>query len=321
VPTLTGEVQRVTFENEETGFRVVKVAPGRNEEAVPVVGIFAPVGPGNQVRVSGTYVTDPKHGRQFRADSVVVVAPETLEGIERFLCSGVIPGLGPGFARRIVECFGESTLQVLDNDPGQLRRVVGLKGKRLKQIREGWAEQRRSSNVRLLLQTHGASLALANRIIQKYEDRAAEIVERHPYRLAIEVRGIGFKTADRLASSLGIERDHPERVQAGLLHVLGELSESGHVRVVREQLEEQACALLGVEREHAHAGVAALWAAERVVVEGEAVYLARLHAAEQSVARTLADLLAAPAAELSGWRSAVEAFERRAGYPLSEQQR
>lgn len=319
--TLTGEVQRVTYENEETGFRVVQVSSGPGSEPVPVVGVFQAVGPGNQVRASGSFVQDARHGRQFRAESLLVLAPETLEGIERYLGSGVIPGLGPGFARRIVRCFGEQTLQVLDDDPAQLRRVPGLKGKRLRQIREGWAEQRRSSNVRLLLQTHGASLSLANRIIQKYEERAAEMVERHPYRLAIEVRGIGFRTADRLASSLGIERDHPERVQAGTLHVLREFSDSGDVRCPRANVEAKTAQLLGVDTDHVRAGIEALWAAGRLVVEEEDVYLARLHQAEQIVAECFRRLLQSHAEELSGCYAAVEAFEARAGYALSEQQR
>ena len=327
MPTLSGEVQRVTYENEETGFRVVKVAenatPGARSAApqvVVLVGVFQAVGPGNQVRATGTYIDDAKHGRQFRADSLVVVAPETLEGIERYLGSGVIPGLGPGFAKRIVECFGVSTLEVLDKEPARLTQVPGLKGKRLEQIRQGWSDQRRLSNVRLLLQTHGASLSLANRIVQKYDDRAAMMVERHPYRLALEVQGVGFKTADRLAQSLGVGLDHPERVQAGVLHVLGVLMESGHVFVPRAALAEQAAQMLEVDTAHVEAGIDSLWAAERVVVEGDAVYLAYLHRAESEVARHFARLLG-DAKELRGWEAAVAAFEKTTGYALSSEQR
>ncbi len=328
MPTLAGEVQRVTYENEETGFRVIRVAPRASEGGslkvsapIIVVGVFQAVGPGQQVRASGTFVDDARHGRQFRADSVLVVAPDTLEGIERYLGSGVIPGLGPGFAKRIVESFGTSTLEVLDSDPARLREVKGLRGKRLEQIRQGWAEQRRLSNVRLLLQTHGASLSLANRIVQKYDDRAAQMLERHPYRLAMEVRGIGFKTADRLAQSLGLSRDHPERVQAGVLHVLGLLSDSGHVLAQRTALAEQSGQMLEVEVDHVHAAIDALWAAERVVVEGEAVYLSHLHRAECDVARHIRRLLAAPGRELPGFQRAVAAFEKASGYALSEEQR
>lgn len=329
--TLSGEVQRVTFENEETGFRVIKVLERRERggggsagfagEPIVVVGVLPAVGPGNQVRATGSYFDDPKHGRQFRADSLVVIAPDTLEGIERYLGSGVIPGLGPGFAKRIVETFGTSTLEVLDNEPARLAQVPGLRGKRLERIRESWAEQRRLSNVRLLLQSHGASLSLANRIVQKYDDRAAQMLERHPYRLAMEVRGIGFKTADRLAESLGLSRDHPERVQAGVLHVLGTLSDAGHVLALRPALVAQCAEMLEVGAEHAEAAIDALWAAGRVVVEGDAIYLSYLHHAESEVARHLGRLLAASGRELPGWQRAVQAFEKGAGYALSPEQR
>ncbi len=343
--TLSGEVQRVTFENEETGFRVLKLAAARSPGNAPsgtaasgsfgagnfglsssaasvvVVGVFAPVAAGSQVRVTGNYVEDPKHGKQFRADSLVVMAPETLDGIERYLGSGVIPGLGPGFAKRIVETFGLKTLEVLDSDSAKLRQVPGLKGRRLDRIQRGWSEQRRLSNVMLLLQTHGASLSLANRIVQKYDDRAALMVERHPYRLAIEVQGIGFKTADRLASSLGLERDHPERVQAGVLHVLGVLADSGHVYATRADLAVQCAQLLEVDEGHIDAGIDALWAAERVVVQGDAVYLSYLHRAELEVAQHLGRLLGASGRELPNWQRAVSLFEKASGHTLSDEQR
>lgn len=179
MPTLAGEVQRVTYENEETSFRVVKVLENPRSEPIAVVGVFTAVGPGTQIRATGSFIEDPKHGRQFRVDSLMVIAPETLDGIERYLGSGAIPGLGPGFAKRIVETFGTATLQVLDRDPAELIKVPGLKGKRLKAIARGWAEQRHLGNVRLILQTHGASLSLANRIVDKYGDRAALMLERH----------------------------------------------------------------------------------------------------------------------------------------------
>jgi exodeoxyribonuclease V alpha subunit len=320
VPTLAGEVQRVTFENEETGFRVVKVLESPRSEPIVVVGVFGAVGPGNQVRATGNF-EDSKHGRQFRVDSLMVVAPETLDGIERYLGSGVIPGLGPGFAKRIVEKFGTSTLQVLDGDPARLAQVPGLKGKRLATITRAWSDQRRLSNVRLILQTHGASASLANRIVEKYDDRAAQMLERHPYRLAIEVRGIGFKTADRLAQSLGLSRDHPERVQAGVLHVLGHLADSGHVLATRAELAADCGRLLEVDEGHATAAVDALWAAGRVVVVGEAVYLTHLEQAERDVAQHLRRLMDAPGRDLRGWERAIAAFEKSAGYSLSLEQR
>lgn len=328
---------RVTYENEETGFRVVRVsadAPtaatptlrlGKEPKATPtsvsLVGVFSAVGPGARVRATGRYEQDSRHGRQFRADSVVVIDPSTLESIERFLGSGIIAGLGPGFAKRIVGTFGKEALQVLDQQPERLREVPGLKGERLRRVRTGWAEQRRLSNVRLLLQSHGASLALASRIIDRYDDRAAMVVERHPYRLALEVRGVGFKTADRIASTLGVRADHPERVQAGVVHCLGKLAEAGHVCCPRAELGRASCELLGVELPHVEAGVDALWAAERVVVENEDVFLARYHKAESELCSGLLRVLRRPSRELAGLREAVGHFERETGHTLSAGQR
>lgn len=319
MPTLTGEVQRVTFENEETGFRVVKVV-SPSGGTLALVGVFQAVGPGQSVRATGQFADDLRHGRQFRADSVVIVAPDTLGGVERYLGSGAIPGLGPGFAKRIVEHFGVNTLKVLDDDVEKLAQVPGLKGKRLDAIARSWSQQRRLSNVHLLLQSHGASLSLAKRIIEKYDDRAAQMLERHPYRLAMDIRGIGFATADRLARSLGLSLDHPERVQAGVLHQLGILADSGHVRAEREELVRQAQELLSVDAGHIQAGIDALWAAERIVVLGETVYSRILFESEQAVARDLLRLLRVQGKALSGWQDAVLGFERNAGYPLSEEQ-
>ncbi len=321
VPTLTGEVKRVTYENEETGFRVVKLFV-RGEGELAVVGVFGAVGPGQQLRVTGQFSRDQKHGRQLRAESVVALSPDTLVGIERYLGSGVIPGLGPGFAKRIVKRFGLETLNVLDEDPARLSQVPGIKGKRLQDIAQAWRDQRRLSNVRILLQSHGASLALANRIVEKYDDKAAAMLERHPYRLALDVRGIGFRTADRLASNLGLSADHPERVQAGVVHQLESLAEGGHVRVARDDLVQRSQELLGgVEAGHVEAGIDALWAAERVVVEGGCVYARHLYEAEQAVCVHLVRLSSGSGTTLDGWQAAVAGFEKEMGYPLSEEQR
>ncbi|MET0410091.1 MAG: ATP-dependent RecD-like DNA helicase [Polyangiaceae bacterium] len=321
MPTLSGEVQRVTFENEERGFRVIKVNPGAGQAPVTVVGVFQPVGPGTQVRATGSYFEDPKHGRQFRVEALVVVAPDTLEGIERYLGSGAVPGVGPGFAKKIVDAFGLKTLQVLDDDPGQLRRIPGLGAQRLERIKQGWQEQRGLGNLLLLLETHGASYGLAQRIIERYGARAAEEVQQRPYRLALEVRGVGFKTADRLAASLGIVRDHPERVQAGVLHELGVLADAGHVLAPRDALCERSAAMLEVDVAHVQAGIDALRASERIRVEGDAVYLRRLYDAEVGVGDELARLLGEPGRELPGLERAIARFERDVGYPLSDEQR
>ncbi|MFO0569716.1 MAG: helix-hairpin-helix domain-containing protein [Polyangiaceae bacterium] len=321
--TLTGQVERVTFENEETGFRVLRVGSieGGPNHPIVVVGTFQAVGPGTRVRISGDFVKDPRRGEQFRAESLVPVEPATLVGLEKYLGSGLIPGIGPGFAKRIVATFGMESLRVLDSEPGRLAEVPGIGARRVREIQKAWSEQRAVANVMVLLQTHGASPALAARIFQRYGERSASVVQRSPYRLALEVPGVGFKTADRIARSLGIAGDHPERAQAGVMHELGNFSDQGHVAVPRVLLVERTAAMLEIDPEHIEAAIDALRASERIVAEDEAVFLWRLHSAEVEVARAVRRLLEAPAPALPGLATAIQSFEARRGITLAAAQR
>jgi exodeoxyribonuclease V alpha subunit len=321
--TLTGEVERVTFENEATSFRVIKIGSVEGHSrrgTIAVVGTFQAVGPGTRVRVSGDFVHDPRHGEQFRADTLVPLAPSTLAGLERYLGSGLIPGVGPALAGRIVQEFGMDSLSVLDHAVHRLGEVRGIGPRRVAEIERSWSAQRAVSSIMLLLQSHGASPALAKRIFQHYGDRAATVMQRSPYRLALEVHGVGFKTADGLARALGISGDHPERAQAGVVHELGVLAEQGHVLVPRTILRERAAQMLEIDPEHVDAAIDALWASERVVVEDDAVYLPRLYAAECTVAERLGRLLTTPGRALSGLDSALRGFERQAGLRLARSQ-
>ncbi len=324
--TVIGEVERVTFESESTGFRVIRVGKlsGQGSEGrklLTVVGTFQAVGPGTRVRVSGRIETDARHGEQLRAESLVALEPDTLEGLEKYLSSGVIAGIGPGFAKRIVKTFGLDTLRVLDGEPFRLREVQGLGETRVAEIRKAWIEQRALSNVMLLLQSHGASAALAARIVKQYGDRAAEIVQKSPYRLAMDVSGVGFKTADRIARSQGIKGDHPERCQAGVVHELGALSDSGHVMAPRGLLEDRAALMLEVDVGHVSAAIDALWASGRIVVEDENVFLSRLWQAEMTVAERLHELTTAPSKPLPLLEVALREFEAARKLELAPAQR
>ncbi len=310
----------MTFENEENSFRVLKVDVERRG-TVTVVGNFQFVSPGTNVRMTGEFVTDPKRGEQFRVHTLVTVEPTTLEGIEKYLGSGLIPGVGPGFARRIVGKFGLDTLRVLDDHPERLNEVSGLGAQRTADVQKWWKEQRGLGQLMLLLQTHGISGQLARRIMERYGDRSAEIVQASPYRLAIEVSGIGFKTADRIANSMGISREHPERAQAGVLHVLNQGRDQGHTHLARSELRAQAVALLGVGDEFVDAAIDTAWAGGRVVVEEERVYLATLHAAETHVVAELHRIVEFGAPNLERGRDAVSEFERRHQLTLAPQQR
>ena len=323
--TLTGEVQRVTFENEETSFRVLRVGAlegaGARRESVVAVGTFEAVGPGARVRLTGDFVVDARHGEQFRVETLVVLGPQTLSGLERYLASGVLPGIGPKRASRIVQAFGMETLNVLDRDPERLREVPGLGRRALEELKQAWAEQRAESNVMVLLQTHGASPALARRIRQHYGARAAGVVQRSPYRLALEVRGVGFKTADRIAQSLGIAGDHPERAQAGVMHELERMADDGHLFAPRQSLIERAAGTLEIDPGHIDAAIDSLYAAEHVVVDGDAVYVTRLFRAEREVADGVLRLLHAPARPLEGLEQAIARFERETKLKLAPAQR
>lgn len=330
--TIKGEVVHITYENEETGFRVLQLAlPGAS--VLTVVGRFQFVAEGSEVRVTGERVRDPRHGEQFKAHTLVPLEPSTLPGMERYLGSGLIPGVGPTLAKRIVSAFGLETLEVLDKAPHRLREVTGLGKRRRSEIRERWKEIRVLADLNVLLASHGISSALAKRIFERYGDRTAEIVQTSPYRLAMDVRGIGFRTADRIAASLHIEKDHPERVQAGVFHQLHQVADSGHVFAEANALTLGTSALLEIGPEHVPPAVDALYAAGRVVVErnvelgrddgssGDAVYLSTLHRDEVSLASRLAELLHMPAITLDGVETAVSGFERESGVELDPEQR
>lgn len=322
--TVLGEVQRVTFENEETGFRVIRLGQLSGIEGVTtltVVGVMQALGPGTRVRVSGRIDEDPRHGKRLKAESVVVVAPDTLEGLERFLGSGVVKGIGPGFAKRIVRYFGLESLRVLDHEPHRLAEVPGLGGSRVAEACAAWKEHTAISNVLLALQSHGASPALATKIVRHFGERAAEVVQQSPYRLAIEVSGVGFKTADRLARSQGLSSDHPERAQAGVLHEIRSLADSGHCFCTREALLARAAEMLQIGDGHVDAAIDALWAAGHLVVEGDAVFLGVLHRAEVHVSERISELLSAPAPPVPRLGVLIESFEARTGLTLAAAQR
>lgn len=310
----------MTYENEETHFRVVKVeVPGKG--VIAAVGKFPFVGPGSHVRLTGEYGKDTKHGEQFRVSSLVVMEPDTVAGIERYLASGIIPGIGPGFAKRIVEKFGERTLTVLDTEPARLAEVPGLGASRCQEIAARWSEQRASSSLSIILQTHGVGIHLVKRILEKYGDRATEIVQTQPYRLAMDVRGIGFKTADQLAAGLGLGKEHPDRLRAGVLHCLYQICDAGHLFALRGALGETSSHLLQAGLPHVEAAIDALWASGRLVIESDRVYLPQLRQAEEQVAEALARLNHAECTRLPNVDAAIAAFENERQLTLAEAQR
>ena len=329
--TVEGEVVRVTYESEESGFRVVRVAVEGRREPEVLVGVFPPVVPGARVRATGRYKVDSRHGEQFQVETLLPVAPSTIEGLERYLGSGLVPGVGPAYAKRIVEAFGEQTLEVLDRDPDRLAHVPGLGPKRAEAVAKAWSAHRAVGAIMIFLQANGASPSLATRIYRRFGPQAIDVVSRSPYRLALDVWGVGFKTADRIARSIGVGADAPERAQAGVLQTIHDLVARGHVYADRADLVARAAAMLERGEEATDEAVDALARDVRVQVESlgageQAVYPLDLHAAEVRVARRLRTLLANDAGRsvdhfLRCAAEAIAAFERQAGVTLADTQR
>jgi exodeoxyribonuclease V alpha subunit len=290
-----------------------------------VVGVFPPAPPGTRIRATGKRTEDSKHGQQFRADTVLTLEPATLEGMRRYLASGLVPGIGPAFARRIVDTFGERTLQVLDSDPERLMEVPGIGRRRVEAVTKAWAQHRDVSAIMVFLQAHGASPSLASRIYKRFGRDAMNVVASNPYRLALDVWGVGFKTADAIAQSIGIDPSAPERAQAGVLHGLHELASRGHVFAVYDDLANYSGELLGCERVAIEEAIDTLASSKRVIVEElkggiRAVYTPELHLAETRVASRLAQLTAA-SPPLGHIAQAIEDFAKRTGIALAATQR
>jgi exodeoxyribonuclease V alpha subunit len=244
--TLEAVLERITYANEETGYTVARVATDRSSDLLTVVGPLLGAQPGESLRLQGRWTSHPQYGRQFQVEAYQTVLPATIQGIRRYLGSGLIKGIGPKMAERIVAHFGPATLEVIEQTPGRLVEVPGLGPKRTGMITAAWEEQRAIKEVMVFLQGVGVSTSLGVRIYKTYRDEAIEVVQREPYRLASDVWGIGFKTADQLARSLGIPHDSPQRVKAGLQFALSQAAEDGHCYLPETELVTKATELLEV---------------------------------------------------------------------------
>jgi len=221
---LAGAIERVTFHSAESGFCVLRLKVRGQRELVTVIGSAASVTPGEYAECSGCWVNDRKHGLQFKAQHLRVIPPSTVDGIERYLGSGMVRGIGPHFARKLVRAFGEQVFDVIEHNPERLLDLDGIGPKRKQRVTEAWAEQKVIRGIMVFLQSHGVGTARAVRIYKTYGDAAVEQVRENPYRLALDIHGIGFKSADAIARRLGIPIDSPMRARAGVRHVLQEIA-------------------------------------------------------------------------------------------------
>ena len=324
--TLEGAVARITYVSEESQYVVARLDVAGRPDPVTIVGTVLSLTPGETLRVHGRWSHHPKFGEQFRVDRYESIVPATITGIQKYLGSGMIKGIGPVFAKRLVETFGAETLQVIETAPARLAEVPGIGPKRQQRIATAWAEQREIREVMLFLQGHGVSPAYAVKIFKTYGQAAIATVRENPYRLARDIRGIGFKTADKIARELGIPADSPLRATAGILHTLQEFTDEGHVYVPEAALLRATEETLEIPAALLPEALATLVSDEAVVVEpisaGRAVYLTALHVSESQVARRAADLLQAPRAVAPiDMTHALAWVEQKTGLALTEEQR
>ncbi|MBN2148735.1 MAG: ATP-dependent RecD-like DNA helicase [Anaerolineales bacterium] len=254
--TLSGSVERITYYNAENGYSVLRLRPDQRplpcidrEGLVTITGNLPEISPGEHLRLSGRWVNHPKHGLQLQAETCEQILPATVAGIRRYLGSGLVKGIGPRLAERIVVCFGRQTLDVIENQPERLREVPDIGPKRSHAIAIAWEEQKQVKEIMLFLHSHQVSTNLAVKIYKQYGAQALNVVRSDPYRLAQEIYGVGFKTADRIAQALGLPNDHSSRIEAGVIYALNEMTDEGHVYAPQHLLAERAAGLLELSSE------------------------------------------------------------------------
>ncbi|OWA06952.1 helicase [Streptomyces sp. CS227] len=334
---LEAVLERITYANEENGYTVARVDTGRGGgDLLTVVGALLGAQPGESLRMEGRWGSHPQYGKQFTVENYTTVLPATVQGIRRYLGSGLIKGIGPRIADRITEHFGVDTLDVIETDAKRLVEVPGLGPKRTKMIAAAWEEQKAIKEVMVFLQGVGVTTSIAVRIYKKYGDASISVVRNQPYRLAADVWGIGFLTADRIAQAVGIPHDSPDRVKAGLQYALSQSSDQGHVYLPEDRLIADAVKLLQVDTGLVIDCLGELAADEEGVVrekvpgpDGEpvtAVYLVPFHRAEASLAAQLLRLLRAPDDRMPAfqgvdWEKALGWLARRTGTELAPEQR
>ncbi len=246
---LAGLVERVTFHNDDNGFCVLRVKARGQRDPITVIGHAAMISAGEFVQASGSWINDRTHGVQFRAAFLKATAPTTIEGIEKYLGSGMIRGIGPVYAKKLVRAFGEAVFEVIAEEPSRLREVTGIGPKRAERITAGWAEQQVIREIMLFLHSNGVGTSRAVRIYKTYGADAVQLISENPDRLARDIRGIGFRAADQIAAKLGIDKTAMIRVRAGISFALAEAMDDGHCGLPYEDLIAQTRELLEVPAE------------------------------------------------------------------------
>jgi len=330
---LQGQIERITFHNEETGYTVAKIKVYGRRELVTILGGIVNPTPGEVIKMKGEWGNHPKFGEQFKVVFCQTTTPATVYGIEKYLGSGLIKGIGPVMAKRIVKVFKEATLDVIETEIDKLADVAGIGKKRIGMIKKAWEDQREIRAVMIFLQSHGVSSGYAAKIFKKYGNEAIKIVQENPYRLATDIFGIGFITADKIAEKLGFAKDSDLRAAAGILYVLHELTDEGHVFYPYEPLITKCKEMLDIDREITVNAIGAVAVDKQIVIEdlnqdntefqenNKAVYLAGYHVAEKNLANRLKTLInSAPAIRKIDSEKAIQWVQEKLSITLADKQ-
>jgi exodeoxyribonuclease V alpha subunit len=319
---LEGTVKRIVFESAETGFLVARLEVEGEMELTTFVGNLLAISEGEMIRLSGQWVEDKKFGRQLRVESFETIVPSTAAGIENYLASGLIEGIGPTYAKRLVEAFGTETLRVIDEEPQRLRDVPGIGKKRAAQIREGWASQRAVQSIMMFLQGHGITASQSVKIYQQYGDGAMAILRNNPYQLAEDITGISFKGADKIAKEMGIAKDAEERLEAGVSHVLQQGTLHGHLYLPAAELLEESVRLLDIAADAMGAALDRATLGGKIIRDGDACYTPKAHQAEVGASDYLKRLISTPSEsiEILNMDNALKWAQKKLSISLAEEQ-
>lgn len=298
-------MERVTYTNDENGYTIAKLKVYGQRDLVTIVGNLMSPTPGEIIKMRGEWANHPKYGEQFKIIHYKTSVPASVFGIQKYLGSGLIKGIGPVMAKIITGRFGKKTLDIIEEEIERLIEVEGIGEKRIGMIQKAWEAQKEIREVMLFLQSHGVTSGYATKIFKQYGDRSIQVVKENPYRLATDIFGIGFITADRIAEKLGFDKHSELRAEAGVLYVLNQLSDDGHVYYPYDDLIDKSIEILEVERETIVQAMEVLSQEDRIIIEDlkgnvllsetrKAVYLAKFHVSETGVSNRLASLIKAP---------------------------
>ena len=294
--SLEGTLERIVYSNDETNFTVARFKPKKRKELITIVGKFPPINPGEDAILKGKWIYDKKYGEQFLVETLLPVTPSTLTGIEKYLGSGLIKGIGPVMAKRLVEKFGLKKLDIIENKPEMLSKVEGIGPQRIEMIKKAWEAQKEIKEIMIFLQSYMISAKLAVKIYKRFKNESINIIKKNPYILADEIHGVGFLTADKIAKELGISKEESIRIKSGITYILTKEIENGHLFLPKEELIKKASDLLEVSPEKIKEGISELIEEGRIIndnlynVYTEPIYLKPLYIFEKEVAIKIRDI-------------------------------